>query len=127
MGSGVGSVTLGRGLFIVSAAMVSAAGLIAVLVVLPLPHALSLYAVLFALTLLGIILVAALAVRKRWAVFSSTAQALGRVRYFSGWIQRKRSLIHSVEHKLLDFYPHTTGPFWASFALNLVCPAAAVF
>src|SRR5258708_6258085 len=65
--SGVASVTLDRALFIVSAAMVSAAGLIAVLVVLPLPHALSLYAVLFALTLLGIILVAALAVRKRWA------------------------------------------------------------
>jgi len=125
--SGVASVTLDRVLFIVSAAMVSATGLIAVLVVLPLPHALSLYAVLFALTLLGIILVAALAVRKRWAVFSSTAQALGRVRYFSGWIQRKRSLIHSVENKLLDFYHHTPGAFWGSFALNLVCHAAAVF
>jgi phosphatidylglycerophosphate synthase len=125
--SGVASVTLDRALFILSAAMVSAGGLIAVLVVLPLPHTLSLYAGLFALTLLGVIVVTALAVRKRWAVFSGTARVLSRVRYISGWMERKSSLIHSVENKLLDFYHHTPAAFWASFALNVTCHAAAVF
>jgi phosphatidylglycerophosphate synthase len=125
--SGVASVTLDRALFILSAAMVTVAGLIAVLVVLPLPHALSLYAGMFAFTLLGFILVTGLAVRKRWAVLSGAAQNLGRIRYFSGWMERKSSLIHSVENRLLDFYHHAPGAFWGSFALNLVCHFAAVF
>ena len=77
--------------------------------------------------LLGIILVTAMAVRRRCAVFSGTARALGRVPYLGRWIERKRSLIHSVENKLLDFYHETPGAFWGSFALNLACHGTAVF
>src|SRR5579862_1007119 len=126
LASGITSVALDRALFILSAAAVSALGLIAVLVVLPLPGAFSLYAGLFAFTLLGIILVTATGLRKRWAMLSGTAETLGRVRYFSGWIERKRSLIHSVEHKLFDFYHNSPRAFWGSFALNLACHAVAV-
>jgi phosphatidylglycerophosphate synthase len=125
--NGITSVTLDRALFIVSGAIVSIVGLLAVLTVLPVPHTLALYAGLFVFTLLGVILLSALAVSKRWPVFSGTAQRLGRIRYFSGWIEQKRSLIQSVEDSLLDFYHDTPGPFWASFALNLACHAAAVF
>ncbi len=127
LASGITSVTLDRAFFVLSAAVVSIVGLVAVLVVLPLPHALSLYAGVFAFTLLGVILVTALAVTQRWPVFSGTAHILGRIRYFSAWIERERALIHSVENKLLDFYHHTPGAFWGSFALNLACHAAAVF
>jgi phosphatidylglycerophosphate synthase len=126
LASGITSVTLDRVFFILSGAVVSTLGLIAVLAILPLPHALSLYAGLFAFILLGVILVAAQAVRKRWTVFSGSARVLSRVRYFSGWLERKRSLIHLVENKLLDFYHHTPGVFWGSFALNLACHGAAV-
>jgi hypothetical protein len=59
-------------------------------------------------------------------VFSVTAQILGRILLFSAWIDRERSLIHSVERKLLDFYHHTPGAFSGSFALNLVCHGAAI-
>ena len=52
--SGIASVTLDRAFFVLSAAVVTTVGMMAVLVVLPLPHALSLYAGLFAFTLLGI-------------------------------------------------------------------------
>ena len=126
LASGIASVTLDRALFVISAALVSTVGLVAVLVVWRMPHTLSLYAGLFASILLGVILVAALAVRKRWPVFSGAAQILGRIRFFSAWIDRERSLIHSVESKLLDFYHHTPGAFWGSFALNLVCHGAAI-
>jgi phosphatidylglycerophosphate synthase len=127
LASGITSVTLDRSFFVLSAAVVSIVGLLAVLIVLPLPHALALYASLFALTLLGFILLTAVGVRKRWPVLSGTAQVLGGIRYFSGWIEPKRSLIHSVESKLFDFYHRTPGSFWGSFALNLVCHTAAVF
>jgi uncharacterized protein (TIRG00374 family) len=126
LATGIASVTLDRTFFVLSAALVSTVGLVAVLVVWPMPHTLSLYAGLFASILVGVILVAALAVRKRWPVFSGTAQILGRIRVFSRWIDRERSLIHSVERKLLDFYHHTPGAFWGSFVLNLVCHGAAI-
>ena len=124
--SGIASVALDRSFFVLSAAVVSIVGLVAVLLVLPLPHTLSLYAGLFVVTLVGVVLVTALAVQKRWPVFSGTAQILGRFRYFSGWMERERSLIHSVENKLHNFYHHTPVAFWGSFALNLACHGAAV-
>ena len=64
LASGITSVTLDRALFILSAAVVSIVGLLAVLMVLPLPHALALYAGMFACILLGVILLTALALRK---------------------------------------------------------------
>src|SRR5713101_434412 len=124
--SGIASVTIDRAFFVLSAAVVSIVGLLAVLIVLPLPHALVVYAGLFASILLGVVLLTAFAVKKRWPVLSRTAQILGRMRYFRGWIERERSLIHSVENNLLDFYHHTPGSFWASFALNVACHVAAV-
>ncbi len=127
LATGISSVTLDRALFILTAALVSIVGLLAVVIVLPLPHALALYAGLFAVILLWILLGTAIAVAKRRPVLSGSAQTLGRIRYFSGWIERKRSLIHSVETKLFDFYHRTPISFWGSFALNLACHAAAVF
>jgi uncharacterized protein (TIRG00374 family) len=126
LATGIASVTLDRAFFVLSAALVSTVGLVSVLVVWPMPHTLSLYAGLFALILLGVVLVTALAVRKRWPVFSGAAQILGRIRLFSAWIDRERSLIHSVERKLLDFYHDTPGAFWGSFTLNLACHGAAI-
>ncbi len=124
--SGVTSVALDRALFILTAAIVTALGTVAALFVLPLPQRLLFYAEVFALTLLIAMLVMALAVRRRWPIISGMAAVLGRVPYFSGWVERKRSVIHSVEDKLLDFCHHRPRAFWGSLALNLACHAAAV-
>ena len=124
--SRIASVTLDRALFVLSAAVISTAGLVMLLFVGDLPRTLSLYASLFASILLGLLLATALAVRKRWAVFSETAELVGRVPHFRASIDRWRSLICSVEHKLLNFYHHTPGAFWGTLALNLACQGAAV-
>src|SRR5215469_6891617 len=124
--SGIVSVALDRAFFILSGAVVSIFGLLAVLILLPLPHKLTLFARLFVFALLGIILLSAVAVKRRWRIFSRPAQILGRFRYFRAWIERECALIHSVENNLFDFYHDAPGPFWASFALNLACHAAAV-
>jgi phosphatidylglycerophosphate synthase len=123
---GIASVTLDRVFFVVSAAVVSTVGLLAVLIVLPLPHTVALYASFFAGILSGAVLGAAFAVTKRWPVLSWTAKILGRARYFRNWIGRERSLIHSIENNLLDFYHRTPCSFWAAFALNLSCHVAAM-
>src|SRR6201988_2951691 len=82
LASGITSVTIDRAFFVLSAAVVSMIGLLAVLIVLPLPHALALYASLFIFALLGVVLLSAVAVEKRWPVLSGTAQILGRVPHF---------------------------------------------
>jgi phosphatidylglycerophosphate synthase len=123
---GIASVTIDRAFFVVSAAVVSFLGLSAVLMVLPLPHKLMLYAIVFACLLLGFVLLSAIAIRNRWPLFSRTGNVLGRIRHLKPLIDRKRALIHSVEESLLDFYHSTPKAFWASLLLNLACHAAAI-
>jgi phosphatidylglycerophosphate synthase len=123
---GIASVTIDRAFFVVSAAVVSFLGLSAVLMVLPLPHKLMLYAIVFACLLLGFVLLSAIAIRNRWPLFSRTGNVLGRIRHLKPLIDRKRALIHSVEESLLDFYHRTPKAFWASLLLNLSCHAAAI-
>ncbi len=115
-----------RAFFVVSAAVVSFLGLSAALMVLPLPHKLILYAIVFACLLLGFVLLSAIAIRNRWPLFSRTGDVLGRIRYLKPLIDRKRALIRSVEETLLDFYHSTPKAFWASLLLNLACHAAAI-
>src|ERR1700693_352810 len=123
---GIASVTIDRAFFVVSAAVVSFLGLSAVLIVLPLPHKLVLYAIVFACILLGFVLLSAIAIRNRWPLLSRSGEFVGRIRYLKPLIDRKRALIHSVEESLLDFYHSTPKAFWASLLLNLACHAAAI-
>jgi len=122
----IASVTIDRAFFVVSAAVVSLLGLCAVLVVLPLPHKLIFYAIVFVCLLLTFVLLSAIAIRSRWPLLSRTGEILGRVRYLKPLIDRKREMIDSVEKSLLDFYHATPKAFWASLLLNLACHAAAI-
>ncbi|MCU1301298.1 MAG: hypothetical protein JWQ87_1582 [Candidatus Sulfotelmatobacter sp.] len=126
LSQGIASVTIDRAFFVVSAAFVSFLGLSAVLVVLPLPHKLVLYAIVFACVLLGFVFLSAIAISNRWPLFSRTGEVLGRIRYLKPLIDRNRALIHSVEESLLDFYHTTPKAFWESLLLNLACHAAAI-
>src|ERR1700688_3962210 len=127
LSTGIASVTIDRVFFVLSAAVVSVIGLLSVLIALPLPHTLAPYASVSALILLGVLLLSAAAIAKRWPVLSWVAQTLARIPYCRTLIERERALIHSVENALLDFYHRTPGACWASFLLNLACHAAAVF
>jgi len=89
-------------------------------------HKLILYAMVCVSLLLGFVLVSAIAIRKRWPLFSRTGEVLGRIRYLKPLIDRKSALIHSVEESLLDFYHSTPKAFWASLLLNLACHVAAI-
>src|SRR3954469_1875625 len=123
---GIASVTIDRAFFVVSAAVVSFLGLSAILMMLPLPHKLIFYAIVFVCILLSFVLLSAIAIRNRWPLFSRTGELLGRVRYLRPLIERKHALIHSVEESLLDFYHSTPKAFWASLLLNFACHVAAI-
>jgi phosphatidylglycerophosphate synthase len=124
---GIASVTIDRAFFVVSAAIVSFLGISAVMIVLPLPRKVVLYAIVFACFLLGFVLLSAIAIKKRWPLFSGTGEVLGQIRYLRPLVDRKRALIHSVEETLFDFYHRTPKAFWASLLLNFAYHAAAIF
>ena len=124
--SRVSSVALDRALFTLTSALVTVSGVTSVLFLLPLPHKTELYADIFVFVLAGLIALAVVAVRRRWAVLAGPARAVGRIKFAARWVDARLSTIVSVENRLLDFFHHARGAFWGSFALNLAGHLAAV-
>ncbi len=124
--TGLASVTLDRGLYIVTATVTTIAGILAALPLVGLSHALRLYASLFALAMIAFLMLTLLAVRKRWPVLSSSARSIARIPSLKNWIEKRYLMVESVENALFDFHHKTPGPFWASFSLNLASQCMAV-
>jgi hypothetical protein len=120
----ISSVTLDRGLFIVTSAIVTIIGMIAALLLVPLSRMWRLYVLLFALGSAALLVASAVAIRKRWPMFSRGAQAIGRLT--KGWLSGKQSVIESAERNLFDFYGETTGAFWRSLGLNIAYHGTAI-
>jgi phosphatidylglycerophosphate synthase len=126
MATGLASVTLDRGLYVVTSIMVTIAGILAALCMLSLSHALRLYAALFAFTLIAFLLLVLIAARNRWPVFSGSARVIGRIPSLKSWIEKEYLLIQSVETRLFEFHHHTPKAFWSSFCLNLASHCMAI-
>jgi phosphatidylglycerophosphate synthase/choline kinase len=124
--SGLASVTLDRGLYVVTGIVTTVAGILAALPLVALSRALRLYASLLALTLIAFLMVALFAVRKRWPVLSRSARIISRVPSLKNWMEKRYLLVQSVESALFDFHHKTPGAFWASFSLNLAAQCLAV-
>jgi len=124
--SGLASVTLDRGLYVVTGIVTTIAGILAALTLVALPHALRLYASLFAFALIAFLMVTLFAVRKRWPVLSWSARIISRVPSLKNWMEKRYLLVQSVESALFDFHHKTPGAFWASFSLNLAAQCLAV-
>ncbi len=124
--SSISSVTLDRGLFTLSASVLSISGVIAALVLFPISAPLRWYALSFAFALLCVVVLTIVAVLARWPVFSTLAQLATRVPRVRRWLQGKEQVIYSAEQKLLDFHCNRPAAFWTCVALNGVCQALAV-
>lgn len=126
LSSSISSVTLDRGLYTLSAALLSIAGVIAALILLPLSATLRWASFLFALALFAVVVLTVIAVLARWPVFSASARAASRVPWLRKWLQGKEQVIYSAEQKLLDFHRDNPVAFWSSVLLNGTCQALAV-
>jgi phosphatidylglycerophosphate synthase len=126
VGNSVSAATLDRGLFTVSAALVSVTGILVALVAVPLSKTWRLYALLFAGGVAIFVAVLALAMRRRWPVISGTARVFGQVPGFKKFLDGKQSVVDSAEKNFLSFYHDTPKAFWASLILNLVCQGLAI-
>ena len=120
------SVTLDRGLFVVTGTVITVAGLVAALPVLAPSHVLRLYAGILAMSLVAFLVVTLAAVRMRWPVFSGSARIISRVPSLRKWIEKEHQLIRSAENALFDFHHNSAKAFWGSFSLNLAGHCLAV-
>jgi hypothetical protein len=122
----VSSVTLDRGLYILTSALVSVTGIVAALFLLSLSATWRLYASLFASSLAVLLVMTAVAFQTRWPVFSGTARAIGSLPWFKNWLDGKQSVIDSAESNLFTFCQENPKAFWASLTLNLACHGMAI-
>src|SRR5262252_6711002 len=95
----ISSVTLDRGLYIGTSAMVYFTGMIAAVFLLPLSHKWSVYVLLVAF---------GSAFGKRWQVFSGVARAIARLGWIRTWVDGKQSVIAAAENNLFDFSHQTS-------------------
>ena len=109
--AGISSVALDRALFILSAVVTTALGVIAALLFWPLPHRVAVAADIFAVALTVIIAAAVVAVDKRMPFISGAARAAARIPPLRSWIASDREPSSRVEGQLLNFFHERP---WAS-------------
>jgi phosphatidylglycerophosphate synthase len=126
MGHSLASVTLDRGLYLVTGIIVMVSGLFAALPTLSLSHALRFYAGLFALGSITFLSLTLLVLRKRSPVLSQGARLIGRIPALKNWIEQRLHLIQSMESALFDFHHNTPRLFWGGLLLNLAGHCLAI-
>ena len=124
--SRVSSVTMDRGLFVVSGALVALVGIVAAAFSMSLAHRWVSYAAVFAIALLALLLALAVAVQKQWPILSGLARFAKNLRYCRAWLEKREHLIVAIEGKLFCFRRDAPKAFWMSFGLNLVTHIAAL-
>jgi phosphatidylglycerophosphate synthase len=132
LGSGVSaagaisSVALDRSLFILAGAAVTIAGIVGLVFAVSLSHALHLYAVAIVFGLLCFLIAGAVAIRRRWAVFSRPACVAARIPWFRTWLQSKEPTLKAAERRIAEFYHEAPRTFWFCVLLNFLCHFLAI-
>jgi len=132
LGSGVSlpaaisSVTLDRGLFIITGAFVTLAGIAGIGFAVPLPHTLRLYAVALAIGLVCLLASGVIAVQRRWPVLSASARAIAWIPGFRKWLASRESTLIASERRIVAYYHEAPGSFWCTLLLNLLCHFLAI-
>ena len=124
--SRVCSVTMDRGLFVVTGATVALVGIVAAAFSMNLAHRWLSYAAIFAIALIALLLMLALAVQKEWEILSGPVRFAKKVRYCRAWLEKREHLISSIEDKLFSFRREAPKAFWMCLSLNLLTHIAAL-
>ncbi len=122
----IGSVALDRALFIISAVITAAIGLIFARLFQPLPHRLDVAVGIVAVALMLFIASVVVAIDRRMPLISVTARAAARIPALRNWIAKRLNAMERAEDQLLAFFHDRPAAAAASIALNLASHAAAV-
>jgi len=122
----ISATAIDGGLHVLTAAGVTVLGIIASLLLIPLSSRWRAHALLLSAVLIALVVLAAVAVARRWQLAGNAARALGRLRGLHNWVTGRQSIIDSAEHNLLTFRCEAPTAFWASLSLNLLWHALAI-
>jgi hypothetical protein len=114
------------GLHSFTAVLVSVSGITATLVLAPIPATWRAYALLLVAVLIGVVILGAVAVTRRWRLIGNAIRAIGRLPGLGNWITGKQPIIDSAEDNLLSFHDEAPASFWATLMLNLLWHLLAV-
>jgi phosphatidylglycerophosphate synthase len=122
----ISSVALDRTLFILAGAVVTIAGIIGLLLVVSVSTAVHFYAAALVLGLLSLLVAGAIAIQKKWPVFTGAGRAAASIPWFRKWVRSKEATLKAAELRIVDFYHEKPRAFWCSVALNLCCHSLAI-
>lgn len=105
------------GLHTLTAILVTVSGIAATLILAPLPASWRVYAMLLVAVLIGLVMLAAFAVRRRWHLVGNAIKVAGKLPRLN-WVNAKEPIIDSAENDLLTFHHEAPAAFWANLLLN---------
>jgi len=123
---GISACAIDGGLHLLTAAVVAVLGISITLLHFPLSGQWRVYALLSAGVLIGVVVLAFVAVASRWRLMGNTARAIARLPQLHNWMIGKEPSIDAAENNLLTFSRIAPKAFRASLILSLVWHAVAV-
>jgi hypothetical protein len=123
---GISSCAIDGGLHVLTAAVVAVLGISITLLYFPLSGQWRVHALLLAAVLIALVVLAAVAVARRWQLMGNAARAIGRLPQLHNWVIGKELTIDSAEHNLLTFSRKAPVAFRASLIFSLLWHALAV-
>jgi hypothetical protein len=122
----ISSVTLDRGLFIITGALVSLAGIAGIGFAVPLPHTVRLYFMALAIGLVCLLVIGTIAFQRRWPMLSASARSIAWIPGLKKWLGSKESTLIASEGRMLALYHGAPWAFLFSLLLNLLCHFMAI-
>ena len=126
LASRISASAIDGGVHVLTAAVVTALGITATLLLAPLSARWRVHALLLAVVLIALVILAGVAVASRWQLMGNAARALGRLPRLHNWISGKQPIVDAAENNLLTFCHEAPSAFSASLTLNLIWHALAV-
>jgi hypothetical protein len=124
--SGLSAGAIDGGLHSFSAVVITVLGIVATLMLGPVSVSWRVYAVLLIAALASVVILAVVAIARRWPLMGNTIRAIGRLPRLQNWVSGKQPIIDSAEHNLLNFHREAPAAFWATLIFNLLWHMLAV-
>ena len=124
--SGLSAGAIDGGLHSFSAVVVTVLGISAILMIGPVSVTWRVYAALLIAVLVSVVILAVVAMARRWPLMGSAIRAIGRLPRLHTWVSDKQPIVDSAEDNLLSFRDRAPAAFWATLIFNLLWHMLAV-
>jgi phosphatidylglycerophosphate synthase len=122
----ISSVALDRVIYTVTSAIVGVIGILACVLLLPLPGEWRTYALVFAAIMGVFIIFIFVSFARGWRILSAPARAIQGLPWSRTWLAGTVPLIESVEDNLLTFHSQSPASFWAAMSLYIGSQVMAI-